>query len=87
MKQAGGSAHLTLVKSYGHDSWTAAFRDYDLTAWLLSQRRGARSWTPPGHLPLKSWQMAVLIGLPPLIGVAWWSERRRRKKLARASVM
>jgi predicted peptidase len=87
LKQAGGSAHLTLVKSYGHDSWTAAFRDYDLTAWLLSQRRGARSWTPPGHRPLKWWQMAVLIGLPPLTGVAWWSERRRRKKLARASVM
>jgi hypothetical protein len=83
--KAGGSADLTLVKSYGHDSWTAAFRDYDLMAWLLAQRRGVSSWTPPGHRPLKWWQIAVLIGVAPLIGVAWWSERRRRRKLARAS--
>jgi poly(3-hydroxybutyrate) depolymerase len=85
VKQAGGSAHLTLVKSYGHDSWTAAFTDYELMAWLLSQRRGVSSWTPPGHLPLKWWQVAVLIGVAPLIGLAWWNEWRRRKKLARAS--
>lgn len=49
---AGGRAALTEIDSGGHDSWSAAFRDYDLLDWLLYQRRGEKSDWPPGTMPL-----------------------------------
>lgn len=35
----GGSARLTMYSNVGHDSWTRAFDDPALYAWLLSQHK------------------------------------------------
>lgn len=40
---AGGSAYVTEVVSSEHDAWTAAFQDYDLLDWLLTQNRSRKS--------------------------------------------
>ena len=54
LKAAGGQACLTEVNSAEHDSWHAAFLDYDLLSWLLYQRRGEASDYPPGKILFKN---------------------------------
>lgn len=36
---AGGDARMTINPTGGHDSWTAAYDDPELYAWMLEQRR------------------------------------------------
>lgn len=40
IRSLGGSARLTAFDSAGHNCWSRAFREYNLTNWLISQRRG-----------------------------------------------
>jgi len=73
---------LTEIDSAAHDCWTAAFREYHLLEWLLSQRRGEQS-SPPGSIALSLrltdfasgwywWQALAQIGIPlALVAVAW----------------
>ncbi len=39
VQQAGGDAKLTIYHDLAHDSWTRAYDDPDLYAWLLSHTR------------------------------------------------
>jgi hypothetical protein len=91
LQAAGGRAHVTEVESFaGHDCWTAAFKDYYLLSWLLSQKRGDASGRGPGTLTVrqelyKAWQgwsagqMLGQIGIPLLVVLAIWSARRQRR--------
>lgn len=57
LKAAGGQACLTEFDSYEHNCWTAAFQDYGILNWLLSQQTGQASKYPPGTVLAKSrWQ-------------------------------
>ncbi len=40
LRAAGSRAELTVFPGVGHDSWTPAYRDPGLYAWLFAQRRG-----------------------------------------------
>jgi len=40
LKRIGGKVQLTLYPEAGHDSWTAAYNDEELWAWLFAQKRG-----------------------------------------------
>jgi prepilin-type N-terminal cleavage/methylation domain-containing protein len=92
LQGAGGSAALTLVDNakhgiksllHEHDSWTAAFKHYDLMRWLLAQRRGAVLAPAPGARPWVWWNYGVL--LPPLLlGWVAWSRCRDRTPRAPA---
>ncbi len=39
LRAVGGQAKLTMLEHVGHDSWTPAYRDPALYAWLFAQRR------------------------------------------------
>jgi predicted peptidase len=39
IKACGGDARLTVYPELGHDSWTRAYEEPQLFAWLLAQRR------------------------------------------------
>ncbi|MFC7623069.1 alpha/beta hydrolase-fold protein [Microlunatus sp. GCM10028923] len=39
VQQAGGQAEATIYDARGHDAWTNAYQDPELTRWLLAQRR------------------------------------------------
>jgi predicted peptidase len=39
IKAAGGNARMTIKPTGGHDSWTAAYDDPQLYAWMLEQHR------------------------------------------------
>ena len=41
LARCGGDVRLTVYPEAGHDSWTEAYADPDLVAWLLSHLRGA----------------------------------------------
>jgi hypothetical protein len=84
LKDAGGNVHLTEIESSGHDCWSAAFNDYHLLDWLLSQRRGHVS-PAPGSISMsnglqdlfKEWrwwqvlaQAAVLAAILAILAVA-----------------
>jgi predicted peptidase len=92
LKSAGGTADLSLVDNskhgikgllHEHDSWTAAFKQYDLMQWFLAQERGALFAPSPGIRPWKWWNYTVLLGPFVLCWLAWKSEKRKR---ARASM-
>ena len=83
LQQAGGTARLTEIDSQDHNCWSAAFEDYHLLEWLLSQRRGASSaWNGPGTISLrgriinnllkgwKIWQIALQAGVCLAAGTA-----------------
>ncbi len=93
LKKAGGNVHLTEVDSTKHDCWTAAFEDYDLLEWLLSQRRGESSrWNAPGTIflrgrvnnLLKGWaisQIVLQVGvLLALLTVVWYCAKQVRRR-------
>jgi dienelactone hydrolase len=82
----GGIAHLSEIESDYHDCWTAAFTDYRLMDWLLTQRRGRTCWLRPGWTPIKPWELCVLVVVPLLIIAAVVSEMRRRRVLAASSM-
>jgi predicted peptidase len=42
IKAAGGKVKFTVYPEAGHDSWTAAYDDPELYAWLLQQKRQAK---------------------------------------------
>ena len=44
LKREGGIVDLTIVPLDQIDCWTAAFKKYYVTAWMLAQRRGAASY-------------------------------------------
>ncbi len=89
LQGGGGNAHLTEIDSASHDCWNAAFHEYHLLDWLLSQQRGEQS-TPPGTIPLSLrlkdfangwewWQALAQIGIPvALIAAAWKALASRR---------
>jgi predicted peptidase len=39
LERAGGEARLTVYPDAGHDSWTRAYDDPEVFAWLLEHRR------------------------------------------------
>ena len=39
LRAVGGHVKLTVLGGVGHDSWTPAYRDPELYAWLFAQRR------------------------------------------------
>lgn len=39
LRAVGSQAELTMLEGVGHDSWTPAYRDPALYAWLFAQRR------------------------------------------------
>ena len=40
LKEAGGHAKLTVYPNVGHNSWSRAYLESDLYAWLFAQRQG-----------------------------------------------
>jgi dienelactone hydrolase len=94
LKLAGGNVHLTEIDSTKHDCWTAAFNDYHLLDWLLSQTRGQVS-PAPGAIPLRTrmqdiaarwkwWQVLTQIGVAAVFIAATWEAVRRRQRLVRS---
>lgn len=88
LRAAGGAVHLTEVDSKLHDAWTAAFEQYHLLDWLLSQRRGRPS-PAPRTIPLTArlldfakdwqwWQALAQVAIPGLLLAAAWTALRRR---------
>lgn len=89
VKDAGGNAHLTAIPANGHDSWTAAFKNYDVMAWLLEQRRGGPYWRLPGQEPWQWWHIVTLpCILLVFVRLAWSVEQwRRRRETRRVAVL
>lgn len=88
VKLAGGNAHLTIIPADGHDSWSAAFRDYGLMAWLLEQHRSGPYWRLPGQ---DLWQWWHILSLPctflVFLRLTWSLEQwRRRREIRRAAL-
>ena len=90
LRSAGGNVHLTEIDSSAHDCWNAAFHEYHLLDWLLSQRRGEPG-IAPGTVPAvtqigdflatwKWWQILVQVGMPIAIVTVVWSALRRRPR-------
>lgn len=80
LKEAGGSASLTMIEANFHNCWAVAFRDYALLKWLLSQKRGSAFSLSPGTVAW-SWQQWVLqIVLPFLVVLSITNELRRQRK-------
>jgi predicted esterase len=52
LQELGGTVALTEIDTSRHNCWTAAFREHELTNWLLSQKRGEPSHYPPGSLTM-----------------------------------
>lgn len=96
LQSVRGNTYLSEVDSEKHDCWTAAFNDYHLLEWLLSQRRGQSS-PPPGAVPLGTrlrdflaswrwWQAAAQFGMPAMLVLAVWNALKHRpRKIAKAA--
>lgn len=82
LREAGGTAHLTVFEGNTHDAWTAALHEYKVVNWMLWQRRGATCWYPPGFRPWNLRQIAAQALIPTVIGLAAWSVWRKRRKRA-----
>jgi predicted peptidase len=82
IRQVGGNVYLSLPQSNGHDCWTETLSKYRATDWLLTQRRNAWvCWNPPGCQSRRWWHIVgVPLGFAAIVGIAWMSERRRRRK-------
>lgn len=83
LQQAGGNVHLTGIESTDHDCWRAAFDDYDLLNWLLSQKKNDPRNPPPG---VSSWyhlrtEILAAGGTIVLVGIIWFVLRRRNSVL------
>ncbi len=66
--RANGSAHLTVIPSYDHDSWTLSLRDKKILSWLISQKRGGPLNTPPGwNVPERTFPTAFILFGPPIL--------------------
>jgi pimeloyl-ACP methyl ester carboxylesterase len=76
INSAGGSAYLTEFPLSHHDSWTPATSQYDIFAWLFSQRRGHWSY-PPGFAPLPWWNWLALGGMACLVYLVWRSQANK----------
>lgn len=88
IQHAGGNAHLTILPRNDHDSWSPAFHQYGVMAWLLEQHRGGPYWTPPGY---DTWRWWHIVTLPCLLLVfvrlVWSVEQEcRRRKAIRAAL-
>lgn len=87
VNHSGGNAYLTFPRSpdYKHDSWTAAFRKYNIIGWMLAQRRGGLCWQPPGCRP---WKWRHVIAMPvALLTIAWLAWLRAKQKRLRQQVL
>lgn len=93
LEECGGRCELSETDGLTHDCWTAAFRDYDVLGWLLSQRKGSPEGRAPGAVPLVSrlanltrlWpalasRLLPLAVLAVLIFVGYYEARRRRRQ-------
>jgi predicted peptidase len=57
----GGSCWLTETAGRTHDCWTAAFVDYDVVDWLLTQRLNHPATPVPSLAPWKSFRSRYLV--------------------------
>ena len=85
LRRAGGRAHLTQVDSPTHDCWTAAFRQYRVGDWMLSQRRGRTIAWPPGLAPVRRSTVAATAVSIAALGAAV-TYRAARKQLRRERI-
>lgn len=60
LKSVGGSCMLTEISNNSHDCWTAAFKEYDVLGWLLSQTGHGRYKRQLGTVPLPYRLTAVI---------------------------
>ena len=84
IQNAGGNAYLTVADMPGHDAWSAPLQN-GIMDWMLAQRRGRLSWTPPGHDPWEWWQVLMLpCSLLVFLRLSWFVKHwlRRPKVLA-----
>jgi hypothetical protein len=82
VNMAGGNARLTFPRSSDdkHDSWSAAFRKYNIVSWMLAQHRGGLCWCPPGCRP---WKWRHILAMPAaFLAVSWlaWSRAKRKHR-------
>jgi hypothetical protein len=78
---AGGNAHLSLLASKTHDSWTVAFQKLGVMEWMLAQRRGSISWPPPGCKPWAWWPiLTVPVAFAAVVLMGRRSELKRRTR-------
>jgi predicted peptidase len=78
---AGGNAHLSLLASKTHNTWTAAFRELGVMEWMLAQRRGSTCWPPPGCKPWAWWSiLTVPAAFAAVVLIGRRSELRRRTR-------
>ena len=82
IKQAGGTAHLTLIESRSHDCWTAAFREYRIVDWLMNQAHGSDSAPPPGERTprFRGVSLGILMGVVIVVG---WAIGTRTRSIRR----
>jgi predicted peptidase len=82
VKDAGGNAHLTEIKAASHDAWTPALSQYNVIAWMITQKKNSLLSPPPGIvLNPRSWtQTFFYFGLPicclvPLLVIRFWKRK------------
>jgi hypothetical protein len=78
----------------GHNCWNAAFLDYELLPWLLSQKRGKAPIRPVGEISTRArlrvvwhsftrrWTLTQVLAqavIPLILIFAIWSARRQRR--------
>lgn len=79
----GGNVYLSLLTGDGHDCWSSAIGQHHVMAWMLEQRRGAPSWTPPNCRPWQWWHILILpCALLVYVRLSWSIEQRRRRVAA-----
>ncbi|MDR0706134.1 MAG: hypothetical protein LBF88_14265 [Planctomycetaceae bacterium] len=66
VNDADGIAHLTEIKAVSHDAWTPALSQYNVIAWMITQKKNSLLSPPPGVvLNPRSWSQAfIYFGLP-----------------------
>lgn len=78
LQAMGGNVALTEIDNASHDSWTPAFRDYNLKDWLLSHELGSDRGYSPGVVPWQWWHLTPVPGTIIGILIAWRVDRSRR---------
>jgi predicted peptidase len=84
--QSGGIAHLTEINVNSHDAWTPALSQYEVVAWMITQKKNSIFSPPPGIVlkPLSWRQVFIYYGLPlccllPLIIIRLFINIRLKK--------
>jgi predicted peptidase len=90
LKSVGGNCHLTETIGRSdimgglHNSWYAAFQDYNALDWMLAQRRSAVG-PLPGARPWPWKTLGIVTAAALLIYVGWWSEKKRRERQSKSN--